>query len=634
MAFLLRTTAFIAVLSSTQFLNAQDPATPAEVPVAASDAPAENTEGQTIYSVPSLKQIWEAQAVLNVKRDKVAHFSNDEDVIYVQSVSGNVTALNAESGRAFWSAQVGNADEVGLAAASDSRTVVIVAGPSIYGYEKFTGRKLFGYRLPDQPTAGPVLANGSVLVPVGNGSLCSYHLQDLNYLGRLNALPRGIAKAIDWRFTSGEMIHVAPVAGRDRVVVATEVGNIHAISLLEAEKGRAKFQFLMESRATAPLTLVTRDDKEYLLSMSAENRLFCIELQTNGLMKWTAQLSRPVTQPVIAIGQDVFVLSEDGDLAKYSLATGLPSEVSSGVAAIVSESVSVTERLPAFGAVIDVRAAGTLAFSPFAVTNRSTGQSVNAVTFDLSNPRLNLSFAVNELNAPVIRLVGDSAERTGVKSFTLSEDRKILTITFGDFAPEETLQFHADLEHSQIPSWKISADELLGASVEAYLSPTPAPGSPRPASGSDAVPPRKIIGRFSDTSQPWEVQGVKTLAAVSKNAVYFVDREDRLVGVNRQSSQPLTSMPIQDYALHLSNNLTDRICLSTTTGRVACFTEARIELGTLPMPTPGGFAWLLFPKTELATDFATFHQNPGRRPIMPDVPKTDPAAESDGAASP
>ena len=120
----------------------------------------------------------------------------------------------------------------------------------------------------------------------------------------------------------------------------------------------------------------------------------------------------------------------------------------------------------------------------------------------------------------------------------------------------------------------------------------------------------------------------------SKNAVYFVDREDRLVGVNRQSSQPLTSMPIQDYALHLSNNLTDRICLSTTTGRVACFTEARIELGTLPMPTPGGFAWLLFPKTELATDFATFHQNPGRRPIMPDVPKTDPAAEGDGAAAP
>ena len=37
---------------------------------------------------------------------------------------------------------------------------------------------------------------------------------------------------------------------------------------------------------------------------------------------------------------------------------------------------------------------------------------------------------------------------------------------------------------------------------------------------------------------------------------------------------------------------------------------------------------------ELATDFATFHQNPGRRPIMPDVPKTDPAAEGDGAATP
>ena len=634
MASLLRTTAFLAVLGSTPLLIAQDAAAPAEAPVAAPATTPEDAEATTIVSVPSLKQLWEAQAVLNVNRDKVAFFSNDEDVVYVQSVTGNVTALNAESGRAFWSVQVGQSDEVGLAAASDSQTVVIVAGPSIYGYEKFTGRKLFGYHLPDQPTGGPVLVNGSILVPVGKGSLCSYRLQDLNYLGRMNALPRGVPKALDWRYTSGELITVAPVAGRDRVAIATEVGNIHAVSLIEGEKGKAKFQFLMQSRATAPLTLVTRDDKEYLLSMSADNRLFCIELQTNGVMKWTVQLSRPVAQPVIAIGQDVFVLSEDGALAKFSLATGRPAAVSSGVTAMVSESVSTTERLPAFGAVIEVRAADTLAFSPFMVTNRSTGQSVKTVAFDLSNPRLNLSFAANELNGPMIRVVGDSGEQTGVKAFTLSEDQKILTITFDDFAPDETLQFHAELEHSQMPSWRVTANELLGVNVEAYILPTPVAGSIRTASSGDAIPPRKIIGRFSDVSQPWEVHGVKSLAAVSKHAVYFVDREDRLVGVNRQTSQLLTSLAIPDYSLHLSNNLTDRVYLSTSTGRVACFSEARIELGTVPIPTPGGLAWLVIPRSEVAADFATFHQNPGRRPIMPDVPKTDPAVDDPANAVP
>ncbi len=629
MALLLRTTALLAVLGSTAVVIAQDTTEPAVAPVAAAAAEAEVTEGQTIYSFSSLKQIWETQAILDASRDKVKIFSNDEDVVFVQSSSGTVTAISAESGREFWSVQSGSADEVDLPVASDSRTVVIVAGPSIYGYEKFTGRKLFGYRLPDQPTAGPVLVNDSVLVPVGNGSLCSYRLKDLSYIGRLNALPAGVAKALDWRYTSGESIQFAPVAGRERVAFATELGNIHAISLGESDKGRAKFQFLMQNRATAPLTLVTRDDKEFLLSVSADNRLYCIELQTNGMMDWTVPLNRAVTQPVSAIGEDVFVLTENEELAKFNLVTGLPTAVSAGVAAMISQSDdSVTERLPAFGAVVDVRVAGTLAFSPFSVTNRSTGQAVKAVVFDLSNPRLGLSFAVGEQNQPVVRTFDDSAERTGVKSFTLSQDRKILTITFSDFAPDETLYFHADLEHSQMPAWKISEKEFLGVSMEAYVSPLPTPGNSRLAVDSDAIPPRKIVGRFNPVTQPWKVQGVKTLAAVSKNSVYYIDRDDRLVAVNRQTGQPATSMEVQNYSMHLRNNLTDRVYLSTAVGRVACFAESRIEVGTLPVPTPGGFAWLLFPRSEVVADFATFHQNPDRRPIMSDVPKTDAAAET------
>jgi outer membrane protein assembly factor BamB len=597
-------------------------------------------EDPTIFTIPTLKPLWEAQAVINPGRDKVAHIAIDEEVVFVQSTAGVVTAMNAESGRQFWASQVGRNDEVAMKGSTDSQMVVIVVGPVIHAFDKFSGNKLFSFRLPHQSTSAPLLTRREVtigsrvdvtrniFVPTSDRSVVAYDVENLQYLGRRGTLKPGVALAQDWRFVSGEIVRFAPVAGQDRLAFATEVGNLHVLDIAGSDKGKSQFQFLMNSPTTAPLTVVTREDNEYLLAACENNRLFCIAMKTDGTMVWTIPMSRPVYEPIAVVGNDVFVLADDGSLQKFNLRTGEPVKVSEGSVAMASQTEGASGLLPAYGAAVELRCEGSLAFHPIQIANRSTGQMINSVVLDFSKSLQGISFAADDENLPKIRVSDRSRQQTGMKTATLSDDRKSLTIEFTDFHPEEVFEVFVDMEHPDTPSFKLSHKELVGGNVRAMVSPVRATVVASAASNRkvEPYPPRTVIGRFSEVTTPWQVMGAKSLVAISKQAVYFVDINDRVVAVSREHAGSPVVTPTREYTIHINNSLTDRVFLSTAFGRVACFAEERLKVGALAIPAPGGLSWLVYPESELSPDFAEYHQHPRNRPIMPDVPKTDPAA--------
>ena len=616
---LLRKSAVLAWLSSGLAV-AQDDAAPvgeANVPPAATVG-----SGWSVTSIPVLQQVWTAQAALDPGRDQVAYFSNDESVVYVQSTAGTVTAINAESGREFWSTQVGQADEVSLQASSNNNVVVIASGPTLYGFDKFSGAKLFSFRLPEQPRGGPVLTHGTVVIPLGEGFVSAFTLDTLKHLGRFNVLPKGQASASDWRYGSGEILRYPPVAGRDRLAFASDHGNVHAVNLAGPKKGEAEFQFLMKQRATAPLTLLTRDDREFLLAVSADDRLFCIELQTNGSMRWTAPLGRQVTKPVVAVGTDVFVLADDGELSVLDLLTGKPREVLAGTSGVASRRDQASESVPSFGAAVEVRLDGAPEFHPFRLANRSTRQTVRSVQLDLSSAVVeNLTFAVDEQSKPIVRVAGASAG-ISVKSVELSEDRKKLTAVFTEFVPGAAVEFHADLEHPTKAQREITDRDLDGTGLTATVA---------ISSTASADATQRVLGELKARTNPWKITGVESLAAISEHVVYAIDNGGRLIACLRTTAEVIESHNVPEYSRHISNGLTDRVYLGTSAGQIACYAEKRVELGVLPLPLGGGFTWVLYPESELAPDFASFHQHPEDQPIMPDVPETTPAAVSVGA---
>ncbi|MFO1002537.1 MAG: PQQ-binding-like beta-propeller repeat protein [Planctomycetaceae bacterium] len=612
-------------------------------PVEESVLPADvvdESEPITIYNVPSLKLLWEAQAVINKGRDKVAHIALDEEVVFVQSSAGVVTALNTESGRRFWSAQVGRNDEVSMKATSDSQMVAVVVGPVIHAFDKFSGQKLFAFRLDNAASGAPLITRREIavgnridvirhiFVPTSDKSVVAYDVEQLQYLGTHGTLKDGVIRALDWRFATAQNINFAPIAGQERLAFATDVGNIYVMDMTGIAKGNTRFEFLMNSATTAPLSVVTRDDNEYLLAACENNRLFCIALQTDGKMLWTIPMSHPVTHPISVVGDDVFVVTTNRELLKFNLRTGQPAKISRGVLGVASQTEGNKEGEevlpPVFGASVSAECNGLLAHEPVRISNNSTGQMVNSITLDLRRSKQAVTFAADGNGSPLIYVSDGDREATGMRPAELSEDGKVLTIEFTDFSPSEAVSFYPDVVHPEIPAWKLTHSVFTGCDFKSMVSPIRAAAA-SVAGESRPFPPREVIGQLIDVAVPWRVGGVKSLVAIYESTVYYVDLNDHVVSVGREHGGSPVVTPTRDYTIHINNSLTDRVFLSTASGRVACFTESRIRVSAMPLPIFGPPAWLIYPSQEVTPEPAAYYQIPQNRPISTEVPEKDPA---------
>src|SRR5689334_22609595 len=85
-----------------------------------------------------LERAWWGQATLNPSRDKVRHVSIDEEMVYVISSSGVVTAFDSETGQKRWALMLGRFDQPSYPAVSNERLAMIVVGTTLYAIEKKT----------------------------------------------------------------------------------------------------------------------------------------------------------------------------------------------------------------------------------------------------------------------------------------------------------------------------------------------------------------------------------------------------------------------------------------------------------------------------------------------------------------
>ena len=285
--------------------------------LSAANCPAQDALSTAALQRLGLEVRWNSQSVLNVRRDIVSFVTNDEEILYVQSSGGILTAINAENGRRLWTAQVGRTDEAAMAVVSNSDLVLVLAGPSIYGYNKFTGTQMLEYRMPGQPSAGPALTEGTVLVPLHGGAIYAYSIGVLEYLYRYGTLPEDVAVPHLWRFICGEEVIYPPVVGEEAFAFVSEAGNLYTVNTGGIEKGKARYQLLFDTTASAPLAITENATSSSVLMLTDDNIAFSVDLIT-GTTEWTYPLGRPMTQAPVTVGDNVYVVTEDGTLTDIS----------------------------------------------------------------------------------------------------------------------------------------------------------------------------------------------------------------------------------------------------------------------------------------------------------------------------
>ncbi|MEP3479682.1 MAG: PQQ-binding-like beta-propeller repeat protein [Fuerstiella sp.] len=264
-----------------------------------------------------LENRWEAQATLDVTRDVISHITNDEEIVYVQSSAGSMTALHAENGRRLWTRQVGRSDNPSLAAISNSKLVIVAAGPELIGMDKFTGAQVFRHRLPTQPTAAPAVDERRLFVPVEGGAVYVYSLQTLAYLSRYKVLPPDEARAHLYKFVCGENITRAPVVGEKTMAFISDTGNFYSVETDGGSPGGTRFQLVMSGAPSSEPAITQGENGAAALVLTGDDQVHQIDM-TSGTTEWAFPMGRTMTQSPVAVGAGAYIVTRDRVLTKLN----------------------------------------------------------------------------------------------------------------------------------------------------------------------------------------------------------------------------------------------------------------------------------------------------------------------------
>ena len=280
-------------------------------------APAANPPSAHSLKATGLEVNWTGQAVLDPSRDKVRFITNDEQLVFVQSSAGVVTAFNGEVGRQMWVRQVGRNDAFSMQAVSNSELLLIVSGPEAFGLDKFTGEEIFRHRLPRQPTTPPAIDSAAAYFPLGDGTVYGFSLQTLTHKSRYDTLPPGVARSYLWRFVSNERLEHPPVVTENVIAFSSTSRNLHSVSAA----GISYYQEFLNAAPSAPLALDLLGERRNIVIATEDRNLFSFDL-TRGTLTWNVPLERRVSRQPLIVGNRVYLVMNATGLTCVSTRTG------------------------------------------------------------------------------------------------------------------------------------------------------------------------------------------------------------------------------------------------------------------------------------------------------------------------
>jgi len=264
-----------------------------------------------------LTREWFVQVDVDRSAGRVEHITLDGGVLFVISNQSVVHAINAESGRTLWSTQIGRRNHPSLPPAANDQYIAIVNGSILFICERDTGKLTWQRTLRGVAGAGPVLSEDRVFVPMIDGTVEGYLLDDFE-------APR-------WMYRSEGRIFVQPISTRETIAWTTDGGFLYVAGIrgtpavrFRMEAGRA-----IESRASywAP----------HIFTCSLDGFVYAVNENT-GRSDWRFSTGDPIYQPPAAVADRVFVVPEQVGMYCLNSKTGKPIWFAPGAAKFLATS--------------------------------------------------------------------------------------------------------------------------------------------------------------------------------------------------------------------------------------------------------------------------------------------------------
>ncbi|QDT66892.1 outer membrane protein assembly factor BamB family protein [Calycomorphotria hydatis] len=247
-----------------------------------------------------LERAWMNRATIDASQDIVTQISGDEEVIFVQTRAGVISAYDAESGRKLWTQLSPKVRQHSSKVVTDATHAYAAVGETVYCFNKFNGNIEWQLRIPFVPISEPVFDSERMYIATLNGSVFAFNLALVQERDDEGLLPQYVDETIAWRFNTGIKITAAPVVSNGMVCFTSSNGSLYG---LVAENRDQRFQFEINHNVSAPL--MARDGVCY---MAAEDATMYVIDMTNGLSRWEFVAGQPILKEPILINADLFLL--------------------------------------------------------------------------------------------------------------------------------------------------------------------------------------------------------------------------------------------------------------------------------------------------------------------------------------
>ncbi len=264
-----------------------------------------------------LERQWHTLVPLGAGHDEVLFFNVDGSLLFVHTSGGNLHAYDSESGKALWTASLGQATATALPVSHNSDQVIVTSLNTLFALDKATGRIIWKADLEDLPSTGTSADEDFAMVGLRSGKMVAYNTRDRTQ----KVIGGRSAGTFAWAWKSNGELSARPIStpavvafgSQDsRVYVATKGGED------DKKKPLLLFRFLTGGPISANLAVW---GNRTLIVPSADNNVYAIDL-FNGKTRWEVPTGSPVDQEPLVSGTEVFAINEEGRLLAIDGKTG------------------------------------------------------------------------------------------------------------------------------------------------------------------------------------------------------------------------------------------------------------------------------------------------------------------------
>lgn len=264
----------------------------------------------------NLEQLWLSHAVIDSSRDRVTNLVLDEETVYVQTRNGFISALDSRTGAQRWAQLLARLDTPQFPLISNSNTVLVNAGMSMYAVDKWTGSELWHVQLPEQVSTSPAIDEERFYLATGTGSVYAFDLSKVLELYRQNKLPEWSFQARVWRHQTSKAIRFSPLTHDGQLTFASDTHTVYSVNTADDS---LVFQMELPEPVTAPI--VQSENK--LFVATGDQRMYCLDAQ-RGTTLWVFVARANIPETPIVIHNRCYVTPNDGSLHCLNIETGIP----------------------------------------------------------------------------------------------------------------------------------------------------------------------------------------------------------------------------------------------------------------------------------------------------------------------